>query len=225
MVKKFTGHSREVRALAYSPDGGQLLSGGADAMLLLWDVVGQRVAEQDLSDAQLESLWQDLADSNSGLADAATEALSRNPQLALKQFRAKLRGAADPNPADVPRLIEALRDDNEKKREDAAAKLRTYGDKASAEIFQALKSSNARVRGELEELLAAIDASPTPPEQLRRSRSIAILERIGSDDAKGQLQALIDAAPQSTTAKEAQAALDRLKTRRNPPKASIAPGK
>ena len=38
VVRRWTGHRGNVHALAFTPDGRRLISGGADASVLVWDV-------------------------------------------------------------------------------------------------------------------------------------------------------------------------------------------
>jgi WD40 repeat protein len=75
------GHdgSGGVAALAFTPDGRGLVTGGEDATVLVWDVArpapAQRAGGQELSDAELHGLWGDLAGGDGHRAQAALAAL------------------------------------------------------------------------------------------------------------------------------------------------------
>ena len=69
------------------------------------------------------------------------------------------------------------------------------------------------VRRRLEEVLAAIEKGQLDPETLRHQRAVAVLERIGSKEARSLLKRLAEGAPGAEQTREAGAALERLRQR------------
>ena len=90
----------------FAPDGHTLVTGGADSTLLVWDVTGrgQAAATRQLSAADLERLWADLASNEANRAHAAMRALVAAPRQAVSWLAKRLQpvpvqseGAAAPN--------------------------------------------------------------------------------------------------------------------------------
>ena len=66
------------------------------------------------------------------------------------------------------------------------------------------------VTGRIEALLELLDRNRWPGMSLQTWRALAVLERIGSDDARQLLAALAKGDPEARVTQEAAAALERL---------------
>src|SRR5262249_16860222 len=79
-VRRLRGHRGPVTSLAFSPDGGALVSGSADTTALVWDLSDLTAAKPSqprrLSDKELGQLWADLASPDATRAYRAIEQLT-----------------------------------------------------------------------------------------------------------------------------------------------------
>jgi WD40 repeat protein len=222
-TSRLAGHTRAVHALAFTPDGGRLISGSADATLLVWDVGGKTPAAKELGEATLQSLWRDLASSDARVAGQAMADLAAAPTQALALFKAKLRVAPDPDVGRLPGWIADLEKADERANQEAKDRIQELGIKALPQLFKALPTAPPRARPQIEELLAILDEHPISPSALQQARAIQVLERIGGSEALGQLETLAAAQPDAASSRRAKEALDRLKSLRGAAKSYVAP--
>jgi WD40 repeat protein len=223
-VRTFRGHQKAVTSIVFSPDGKSLLSGSEDTTMLLWDVSGAGRAAVLLSSQQLSGYWDALADADTDIAAGAVRALLSNPQQAVELFDQRLTPGEVQDVDELPRLITELSSDDVRANLRAAVRLKAYGVKASPALYKALADKPPLVvRRRIEDVLASIGEFPIPPAELRRSRAIQLLEQIGSADAERILRRLAEANPPTTSSRDAEAALKRLKQRLRAPKARLVP--
>jgi WD40 repeat protein len=218
-VRTFQGHQKAVTSLAISPDGKTLLSGSEDATMLLWDLGGAARVDAVLTPQQLSDYWDALADSDAGIAADAAKALLSAQQAAMTLFTQRLTAGEAPNVEEIPKLIADLSGDDVKANLKAAARLKSFGSRASSHLFKALAARPPlAARKRLEEVLQAIGEFPVPPEALQRTRAIQLLEQIGSHDARNLLVKLAQTEPPTAASLDAKAALQRLELRLRAPK-------
>jgi WD40 repeat protein len=209
----FKGQSGSVTALAFSPDGKVLASGGTDTTVLLWDTSALalgRPAQAKLSEKEMEAIWSNLAGDDAARAYASLRALASAPAAAsfLKQ---RLQPAIPAEQKLIDRLINDLQSEKLAVRKKAAEDLEKLGDLA----VPALKSVLANdppldLRKRVDELLGKLIGGPLSGEQVRLVRAIEALELLASPEARSLLQTLARGAPGALATCEAQAALDRL---------------
>jgi hypothetical protein len=110
-------------------------------------------------------------------------------------------------------LIAELDDDKFTVREAATKELTELGWQAGAEIEKALKGKLSEEKKNRLESIANRMQEHSLPVILRTSRSLMVLEKIGSPEARQVLQKLADGAPEVPVTQEANAALKRLSLR------------
>jgi hypothetical protein len=213
--RRLKGHLAHVTSLAFSPDGKTLASGGADTMVLLWDVPG--TLDSDPRAAQrLQTAWQNLASKDAAKAFDTIGRLIINPEQAVPLLREHLRPVPDTADAkQVARLLADLDSDQFTVRDKAMKQLRQLDERIEPSLRQALQGKTSlEARKRIEELLEGIRTSGTSPEKLRPLRGIEVLEYIGTPEAKQVLQKLATGASNARLTREAKVALDRLAQRR-----------
>src|SRR5262249_21997475 len=106
--KQFTGHQREISALAFAPDGKTLISGSGDATALIWDVVGINQKPTDLNAKQLADLDNDLSGGDGIKAFRAICLLATSSPSVVPFFQEKLKPVAGVDPQQLAKLIHDL---------------------------------------------------------------------------------------------------------------------
>jgi HEAT repeat protein len=112
-------------------------------------------------------------------------------------------------PAETPALDKLLTDlgsDRFATREEATRALERLGPEAEAELRKALEAKpSAEVRLRIERHLDRLQT-----DESRHVRAVAVLEKVGTPEARQQLRRLADGAPPARLTREAKAALERL---------------
>src|SRR5207253_2481728 len=177
-----TGLAADITSLAFSPDGGRLVSGLSDSTLLVWDVAEIRTKRDagGLSEAEAMRAWGDLAGEPRS-AFAARGALADSPESAVALFKKLLTPA---RPADAQRLRRLLADldsDVFTVREAAQKDLAALGELAAPALEQALAGEpSPEARRRIQALMDKLQGPVTQPEVLRSLRAVAVLEDIAT---------------------------------------------
>jgi hypothetical protein len=207
-------HAGFVMALAYSPDGTLLVTGGTDRTALVWDLFGLRTLDEkkaDFTRADVDRLWADLADADAGKAFAAMKVLRANGTRAVSLLKERLRLAPAHDAKKLARLIADLDRDDATARESATKELSELGELAEPALVAALSDKpSAEKRRRVEGLLQRLDASNSP-DLLRGVRAVEVLESLDTPEARQVLQALAQGAAEARLTREAKAAWERRK--------------
>ena len=208
-------HGADIRSLALSPDGRRLVTGGDDALGIIWDVTAfvqpQPVAERQLTEQELQTCWKTLAERDAAAAYSKLRLLRAAPAQAIALVKAHLRPVSPLDQAVVAKQLAALAGPGFKVREQAATALLQIGDQLLPSLEQELKKPlPLEARRRIEDLRAKVDPDAMNDGMLRGHRAIAVLETIATPAARELLQALANGTPPARLTQLAAAALKRL---------------
>ncbi len=199
-----------IRAAAFAPDGGSVVTGMDDGTALVWDLAPAGPAAPGGPD--LERLWADLADADAGRGYRAVWALAAAPARAVPWLGRRLRPAEPPEPERLRRLVADLDADAFAVRETAFKELKGLGEQVRPTIRRALAGEvSAEVRRRLEPLLSDAGGTADTPAGRRDVRAVAALETIATREARVLLEKLAVGAGDARLTEEAKASLRRLR--------------
>lgn len=208
--RRFKGFDAEVTHLAFSPHGRRLVSGLDDATLLIWDV-GTPISVRKLDGKTATKAWNDLASRDAALAFRARGMLISSPEIALPLLTKHLHPAKSADPQRLRRLLADLDSDQFAMRQEAQEELEKLGDLAEPALRRTLADKpTLEVRKRVQAVLECLRGPVTRPEMLQALRAVAVLEDIGTPEARRLLRELAEGAPEARPAREAKAALQRL---------------
>ncbi len=222
-VRRFSieyGNFMRPRAIAFTPDGRRLITGHDDCTALVWDLTGTGRASgavPPMSGDALKQQWDALADDDAAKAYTAGWELADRGEQTVALIRERLKPAKVADKAVVERLVAKLDAPAFADREAASKSLRELGDSAIPVLRVMLKAGlSAEAKDRVERLLAAA-AEPVPSSGLVRQqvRAVAILQRIGSEDARKLLQELAGGLAE---ARLTRVAAESLQSLRGPPR-------
>jgi hypothetical protein len=220
-VGRLEGHKGYVWAVAFSPDGRTLVSGGQDKTAILWDVsriTGRRRKPGERSPADLETDWKGLA-GDAAPGYAALNRLISSPRSAAAFLEKQLQSAKPPDSKRVERLIADLDDERFHVRARATNELKALSEYAAPALRKALAGKpSLEAKRRLEALLHRLDGASLSPETVRHIRAVEALEAIDSPQARRLLDDLAAGPAELRLTQEAKEAAGRLAKR-----AALAP--
>jgi WD40 repeat protein len=207
-IHRFGSPQGGVRAIAFSPDGKRLASGGNDTTILLWDLTRLRQrppAPPALSAREVDALWADLASADAARAYRALWTLAGVPKQAMALLGKRLRPVTAADPKRVGPLLADLDSPRFAVRKRAEQELAKLGDSAEPALRTALAGApSVEVRQRIERLLGKRGG-----ERLRYVRALEVLEIIGAAQAGPLLKRLAQGASGAGLSREAKASLQR----------------
>jgi WD40 repeat protein len=214
-IGELAGHLSGINALTFSPDGKFLGSGGADYSVLIWGAtwpgIKMRPWRVDPSQLKLEKLWDDLASADASAAHQAAWSMVFTPASTLPFLREQLRPVRPADARLLARTIADLDSDKYDIREKATRVLEEQGELAEGALRTTLKTEpSEETKRRIALLLARIDRAIPLPTDLRIMRATAVLERVGTAEARNLLKDLSEGAADARLTKQADSALQRL---------------
>jgi hypothetical protein len=208
------GFHAKVTSLAFSPDGRRLVSGLSDSTLLVWEMPTGKDPPIKLASEELARAWNDLAAVDAPRAFQARWTLAAAPEQAMPLLRKHLHRAQAADAQHLRRLLADLESDQFRVREQAQTELAELGDLAEPALRKALEDKPAlEERRRVQALLERLRGPVTKPQLLRSMRAVAVLEEIGTPEARRLLEKIVQGAPEARLTREAKASLRRLELR------------
>jgi RNA polymerase sigma factor (sigma-70 family) len=208
-IHRFASSQGGVRAIAFSPDGTRLASGGNDTTILLWDMTGLRrrqPAPVALSAREVVGLWADLGGADAARAYLAVWTLAAAPKQAVALLGDRLRSVTAADPKRVGPLLADLDSARFAVRKRAERKLEKLGESAEPALRTALAGTpSVEVRQRVEQVLRKLGRR-----RLGYVRALEVLELLGAAEAGPLLEKLAGGASGAALTVEAKASLRRL---------------
>jgi RNA polymerase sigma factor (sigma-70 family) len=197
--------------LAFAPDGRTLATGHADGTVLVWDLApAWKALSPPKGPVDAAACWKELLEPGAKVGWLAVERLASEPTAAVRLLRDHLRPVTVEAKWVAERVAE-LSSDEFKTREAAATELKRVVDVVEATLVDARRTAGSpETCRRLDEILATVRPAVVPPEVVRTLRAVAVLERIGSPDAREILKTLSGGASGAELTREAKSALERL---------------
>jgi RNA polymerase sigma factor (sigma-70 family) len=181
------------------------------ALLTLETALEPLPAPRDLKPEELEALWKVLAGDNMFQASQGILVLAVAPKQTVPFLEKHLRPVATGNQKAIDRWVADLGSNSFDSRQKAAEKLEEQGELAVGALERVLAGQpSLDLRQRIDRLLAKVDNTPLAVEQRQTLRSIRVLARIGTPEARRLLETLADGLEGARVTKEAAAALKRL---------------
>lgn len=203
-----------IASLAISADGKTLVSGSNDTTALIWDMPNGEDAKPpvQLENAQIEALWNDLAGADAAKARQAILVLGAHPAQTMPFLQGRLKPVPAPDPKRIAQLIADLDNQQFAARQKAEDELEKLGQLAVSALKKTLQSQpSLEVRQRVGKLLERTFVRPTPVADVLQSlRALALLEDLGTNEARQLLDQLSQGAPDARQTREAKAVLARL---------------
>jgi hypothetical protein len=188
---------------------------------LLWDLsnlVAKQPAAIVLTENEKEQAWRDLDNADARKAWSAVWRLAHDSGVAFLKTRVTAVPLVSASKLD--QLINDLGSPHFSVRDAAQKELTDLDMQALPALKKTLlEKPPLETRRRIEKLLTVQDTGVrTPTHLLRAGRSVAVLERVGTAEARAILRTLSEGAVEARLTQAAQAALARLRQSQLPPK-------
>jgi hypothetical protein len=162
----------------------------------------------ELAQAELQTAWDDLANTEPRIAYQAVARLIVNSNKSLPFFKGRVKPSSE---VTVGKVLRELDDESFDVRQAASQTLWELGPAIRPALQHALADSpSAEARRRLEAALERFQSEQVAPTVRRQQRAVQILERIGSDEARQLLEELAKGRETAEQTRAARAALRRL---------------
>jgi WD40 repeat protein len=202
--------------LTFAPNGRGLVVATDDGSMLLFAVPPITSAGlANMTEAQMRTTWETLADPDPAKAFAAAADLADRPNQGVPFLNDRLKLAVPIPAEEIRKLIAALDADTFAVRQAAQHKLAALGSRAWPALRMTLKQRPSLEASRRMERLLEAENSPPSGDVLRKQRALRVLEWAGTAQARDLLESLAAGDPAAPLTRDAKAALRRLEgTRR-----------
>jgi RNA polymerase sigma factor (sigma-70 family) len=210
LVQTFVSGAGMVNGLTFTPDGRRLISAHDDGTALVWDLTVQAPPGFDTAKA-----WEELSLEDAAVARRAIAALVTHPAKAVELLGAKLKPV--PMPAGRRPTVALIADLDAKAFAVREAASRVLSKRVAAELGELMAARDAAGSEEVRQRLTTILQSAPPAwprlaaDELRVVRAVALLEAVGSSEARRLLRDLAAGDTGAIVTREARAAVGRLR--------------
>jgi RNA polymerase sigma factor (sigma-70 family) len=214
-LRRFKDFDSSVTSLTFSSDSRRLVSGLYNSTLLVWDVpLPETAPAGKLGSEGVAKAWADLAAKDAPRAFHARWALASAPEKAMPLLTKHLHPARPADPQRLRQLVADLESEQFTVREKAQEELAKLGDLAEPALRRTLDNKpTLEARRRVQAVLERLRGPVTRPEMLQALRAVAVLEDIGTPEARRLLEELVQGAPEARLTREAEASLRRLALR------------
>jgi WD domain, G-beta repeat len=213
--RAFKGHTEQVNAIAFSPDGCMFATGGGDAFVYLWDMTrpfANNLANSMSSTDRIATLFDDLSKNDATAAYDAILYLSKSPDKCIEFLGRRLQPIRSPTDAQIAQWIAELDDDSFNQRREASRQLSDALDAARPALKKALDGNiSQEAKGRIESILESTNYSP---DALRQIRCVELLGLIRNEKAVQLLKRLASGSADAQLTREARSTLARFNQRR-----------
>jgi WD40 repeat protein len=202
--------------LAFAPDGKRIATGHVDGTIYVWDLsshLTKRPLIAKVDEKQIEQCWTILAGEDAKEAYQAIWKLIASPDRTIPFLREHLQPATRPNKDQVQKWIADLGDNSFTRREMAFKQLANLEEFLEPFLIDALKGELSEEQRQRVEKLLPIHFTPSSGDKLRHLRTLQILERIATPEARQMVEKLAKGAPESRVTQDAITTLERLDRR------------
>ena len=204
-----------VQATYVLPGDRQVLTTMIDGTALIWDLTAfppPKLADKH-DDVLRTTWWNDLAGGDAKVAYASGWKLSEGPPEDVVRFlNERMKPARDPDANAVKQLIADLNSGEFRTREAASKRLIELGPGVLPYLRAASKKPDSAEAGRrIEALIEKLSDPVPPPASLQAIRAFAVLERLGTTEARKLLEELARGAAGSPETKSANSALVRMR--------------
>ena len=207
----FSPDARRVVVLGPSSEGGDSSIYGQHS-LYVYDVPAEALnpAAAQVDDAALEKLWPELGGDNELRRQRVLKALRAAPLPTVALLRKKVQPVAAALQRQVEQQITALEDDASAKRDQAMKELQGVAHPFAPLLKAKLAQAPAgETRNRLTFVLKQMSEAKPPQPLVMELRALALLEEIGTPEARELLERIAGGAPQARLTVEAWTVLRR----------------
>lgn len=168
-----------------------------------------------LETKELEAAWKELASEEFPNAYQALGTLAADPKQTVTFLKEHLQPVTPVDARQIEKLLVDLDSDQFAVRQKATDELSRLGDRVEPHLRKALQGKpTLEVRRRLDDLLRKQEEQPPPGDVARDLRAVALLEHLGTPEARQVLQRMAQGAPGVRRTREAVEALERLAERK-----------